>query len=162
MELRPETARDIHAIRELTRIAFASAPYSDGTESDVIDRLRSADALTLSLVAETDGEVVGQVTFSPAGGSANWYALGPVAVQPERQSRGIGGTIIRAGLDQLRVIGATGCMLVGNPAYYSRFGFELTPELCPADEFAEFFQTVRLGNGPTGSLSFHPAFYGDV
>ena len=162
MELRPETTRDIDAIRELTRVAFAPMPYSDGTEPDVIDRLRNADALTLSLVAEIDGEVVGQVTFSPANGSADWYALGPVSVQPERQSEGIGRAMIRAGLEQLRTAGATGCMLVGNPAYYSRFGFELTPALCPQDEPAEFFQTLRLGDGATDTLAFHAAFYGDL
>ena len=65
MIIRPERAGDIEAIRTLTQTAFETAPHADGTEHLIIDRLRAAGALTLSLVAEVDGAIVGHVAFSP-------------------------------------------------------------------------------------------------
>lgn len=159
IDIRTEEEDDVDAIRELTRRAFAPMPYADGDEPELIDRLRAAGALALSLVA-TDGEViVGQVTFSPAVGDPSWCALGPVSVEPERQGEGIGAALIRSALTRLAAEGAHGCMLVGNPDYYGRFGFELDPRRCPSTQPPEYFQTLVLTAPPAAPLEFHPAFH---
>lgn len=161
--IRPETAGDQVAIHDITKRAFAPMPYSDGDEPDLIDLLRDAGALAISLVAELDGAVIGQVTFTEAlaaDGSQGWYALGPVAVEPELQSQRIGAQLIEAGLDRLRARDAAGCVLVGNPAYYSRFGFQPFPHLCPEGEPAEYFQILPLRvRQPDTVVGFHPLFH---
>jgi putative acetyltransferase len=165
LELRDERPEDRAAIYEVTELAFAGRPYAGGDEQDVVDRLRAADALVLSLVALQGDRLAGQVTFSPAqqaDGSSGWFALGPVSVLPELQGQGVGGALIEAGLARLTDMQASGCILTGDPNYYARFGFEVRPELCPDNEPGEFFQLKCLaGPMPTGKFSFHPAFYGD-
>ncbi len=145
--VRPERVEDHAAIHDLTGRAFAPMPFSDGDEQYLIDALRKADALSLSLVAEQDQSIVGHVAFSPAfpvDGSPGWYALGPVSAEPELQKAGIGRRLIETGLDQLRAQGAAGCILLGNPAYYSRFGFAVRSNLSPDADHAEFFSDTAL------------------
>lgn len=162
--IRDEAPDDIVAIHELTRRAFAPMPYADGDEQDVIDRLRATGGLALSLVAEQGGAVVGQVTFSPAaapGGVDGWFTLGPVSVEPAIQKQEIGARLIRAGLDRLRSQGAAGCILLGNPAYYSRFGFCVAAQYAPAEDHSEFFQMLSFaGPVPDGRFGYHAAFAG--
>ena len=164
MILRPEREGDIDAIRTLTETAFRTAPHADGTEHLIIDRLRAAGALTLSLVAEADGVIVGHVAFSPVSlsdGSRGWYGLGPISVDPARQGEGIGGKLIGEGLERLKALGATGCVLLGDPAYYSRFGFTPDPRLTLDGVPPEYF--MRVAFSPVygaGSVSYHPGFYG--
>jgi putative acetyltransferase len=101
LNIRPEVPADHRAIYDLTKRAFAAMPYAGGDEQELIDQLREAGALALSLVAEKDGKLVGQITFSPAfaaNGSSGWYALGPVSVDPELKHQGIGSQLIRAGI----------------------------------------------------------------
>ncbi len=168
LQIRAETPADRAAIYNLTQAAFEGQPYADGDEQDVIDRLRDRDALTLSLVALQGQTIVGQVTFSPAqhdDGSGPWFALGPVAVWPQHQGQGIGGALIRAGLEDLRTRGALGCILTGNPAYYERFGFAPAGAHAPANEPAEYFMIKPLAASsiaatPISRFTFHPAFYG--
>ncbi|MBD3647342.1 MAG: N-acetyltransferase [Pseudomonadales bacterium] len=164
MVIRPETSADWPAIRRVTEIAFRGRPYAGGDEQDVIERLRARDALTLSLVAEDAGEVVGQVTFSPVesgDGSQPWYALGPISVLPGRQGAGIGARLIEAGLSEIEAQGALGCILTGNPEYYVRFGFSLSPDNTPVAESPDHFMLKRFrGEPPRGRFSFHEAFYG--
>lgn len=161
--IRPEMPRDQAAIREITRRAFAPMPFADGDEQDVIDRFRGAGVLALSLVADLEGAIVGQISFTPAfaaDGSPDWYALGPVAVAPEHQGNGIGSQLVRAGIDWLRSVGAAGCVLVGNPVYYRRFGFVLASQLAPAGEPAEYYQMLSLGcENPNTVVGFHPLFH---
>lgn len=165
LTLRAEQPQDLPGIHQLTRLAFSGRPYAGGDEQDVIDRLRRAGALTLSLVAEVDGQLVGQVTFSPAqlsDGSGPWFALGPVSVLPEFQGKGIGAALIRKGLTQIQAGGALGCILTGNPDYYRRFGFELAPRNTPAEEAPEYFMLKLLGApAADGVFAFHPGFYGE-
>lgn len=162
--LRPERPDDVDAIRTLTETAFKTAPYADGTEHIIIDRLRAAGALTLSLVAEADGVVVGHVAFSPvmvSDGSTDWYGLGPISVDPTRQGEGIGSKLVREGLAQLQALGASGCVLLGNPAYYGRFGFAPDPKLTLDGVPPEYF--MRVAFSPVyggGTVSYHPGFYG--
>lgn len=164
MIIRPEREDDIDAIRTLTETAFRTAPHADGTEHVIIDRLRAGDVLTLSLVAEVDGEIVGHVAFSPvtvSDGSIDWYGLGPISVAPGRQGEGIGSGLVREGLERLKVLGAAGCVLLGDPAYYGRFGFEPDPKLTLDGVPPEYF--MRVAFSPVyggGTVSYHPAFYG--
>jgi putative acetyltransferase len=118
----------VDAIRSLTARAFAGLAFSDGTEPLVIDALRGANALALSLVAVLGEQIVGHVAFSAAGSDeSGWFALGPVSVEPSLQRRGVGSRLIEAGLREMRDRGARGCVLVGDHRYYRRFGFVVTP-----------------------------------
>ena len=160
--IRPETPADHAAIHDVTQRAFAPMSYADGDEQLLIGNLRNAGALELSLVAESDGVVVGQVTFSTAfakDGSPGWYALGPVSVEPALKHQGIGGQLIRAGIAWLKEQNAAGCALIGNPAYYSRFGFRGFPELTPEGMPAQYYQILPLAlEKPNVIVEFHPLF----
>ena len=126
MQIRPERPTDDDAIHDLTTVAFDPMPFSDGTEAPIIRALRRSGDLTLSLVAEEDGEVVGHVAFSPVtidGADVGWYGLGPISVRPDRQRQGIGRALVADGLERLRALGATGCALIGNPDVYAPMGF---------------------------------------
>ncbi|MEE4349726.1 MAG: N-acetyltransferase [Pacificimonas sp.] len=162
--IREERPGDELAIYDLTKRAFASMPFSDGDEQDLINRLRAVEALTLSLVAQKAERIVGHVAFTPADaddGAVGWFALGPVSAEPDLQGQGIGGALIREGLTRLRADGAAGCILIGDPEYYQRFGFLKRPDLCPAGEPAAYFQLLELnGPAPQGRLHFHPLFAG--
>ncbi len=118
MRIRSETPDDITAIRALTARAFAGHPHSDGSEPAIIDRLRLADALTLSLVAEQDGAPVGHLALSPVDweGGHGWFGLGPVSVDPSHQGKGIGSALIRQALEHLQAAGFSGCVVAGDPA----------------------------------------------
>ncbi|MBO9628774.1 MAG: N-acetyltransferase [Shinella sp.] len=164
MILRQEGEGDVDAIRTLTETALRSAPHADGTEHLIIDRLRAAGALTLSLVAEADGRVVGHVAFSPvtlSDGTADWYGLGPISVDPAHQGKGIGGKLIQQGLARLKALGAAGCVLLGDPAYYSRFGFVSDSALTLGGVPPGYFMHVAFS--PVyggGTVTYHPGFYG--
>lgn len=157
--LRPETPADADAIRALTQRAFAGRPYASGTEAALVDALRLAGALTLSLVAEEGGQILGHIAFSPATGAADWFALGPISVEPARQRQGIGTALIQAGLDALRAQGARGCILIGDTGYYARHGFAPRPDLCPPGEPAAHYMIHAFGPAPTAPLAFHPIFH---
>jgi putative acetyltransferase len=162
MQIRPERPKDATTIRALTKAAFKGMPFSDETEAEVIDALRAAGALTLSLVATEGGEIIGHVAFSPVtinGEAADWYGLGPVSVRPDRQRTGVGQALIREGLRQLRSMNAGGCVLLGDPAYYRRFGFEIDPDLYEVNAPPGACQRLSLdGSRPKGEVRFHPAF----
>lgn len=130
--IRAESVADHGAITEVTTAAFATLPISNHTEAFIIEALRAANALTVSLVAERDGRVIGHVAFSPVAvsdGTRDWYGLGPVSVVPDQQRRGVGTALIHEGLSRLKGLQARGCCLVGHPEYYKRFGFRNTPGL---------------------------------
>ena len=120
MLIRDERPQDAAAIHDITRQAFATMPFSDGDEPELVDNLRLAGALTLSLVAEEAGAILGHIAFSPVRVSdahGDWYGLGPVSVRPDRQKQGIGAALIRAGLARLETLGAAGCVLLGHHDY---------------------------------------------
>lgn len=162
VKLRPEIPSDADAIRRLTDAAFRDAPHSDGTEAAIVDALRRVDALTVSLVAEADGAIVGHAAFSPVtidGTHSGWFGLGPVSVEPGRQRLGIGSALVRAGLDRLRAQGAAGCVVLGEPGYYGRFGFAADPRLRLAGVPPEYFQRLAFTDDvPAGEVAYHPAF----
>jgi len=130
--IRSETDADVEAIAEVTVAAFKTLAISHHTEQFIIAALRAAKALTVSLVAEVEGRVVGHIAFSPvtiSDGTRDWYGLGPVSVLPTYQRQGIGKALIREGLSRLKDLHARGCCLVGHPDYYRKFGFENVPGL---------------------------------
>ena len=160
--IRPERLEDYDAIYDVTKRAFAPMPYADGDEQELIGRFRDAGVLALSLVAEKDGKVVGQITFTPAfaaDGSTGWFALGPVSAEPGLKHQGIGSQLIQAGIAWLKEQNAAGCILIGNPAYYSRFGFLPFPDLTPPGMPSEYYQILPLGTAePDTVVGFHPLF----
>jgi putative acetyltransferase len=162
MIIRNETAADVEAITEVTRAAFETLEISNHTEHFIVNALRAAGALTISLVAEIDGRVVGHVAFSPveiSDGSAGWYGLGPVSVLPEYQKQGIGKKLINKGLSMLRDLGGQGCLLVGDPDYYGRFGFRNIADLVYEGIPQEFFLALPFtDHSAQGIVVFHEAF----
>jgi putative acetyltransferase len=162
MIIRKEIAADIPVIAEITKTAFATLAISQHTEQFIIAALRAAGALTVSLVAEVEGQVVGHVAFSPvtiSDGTPDWYGLGPVSVLPEHQRQGVGSALIREGLSRLGARGGRGCMLVGEPDYYQRFGFRNLPSLTLEGVPPQYFLALPFGEEPpNGAVVFHSAF----
>ena len=162
MIIRDETASDVEAIFEITRLAFENHPHSVHTEQFIVNALRTAGALAVSLVAEMGGNVVGHIAFSPvtvADGSEGWYGLGPISVLPRFQKQGVGKSLIRQGLSMLAAAGAKGCVLVGDPGYYGRFGFRNVPGLVYEGVPQEYVLALLLGKTQArGVVTFHQAF----
>jgi putative acetyltransferase len=160
--IRKETDADVAAITEVTIAAFNTLAISQHTEQFIIQALRAAKALTVSLVAELDGRVIGHIAFSPvtlSDGTLNWYGLGPVSVLPEYQRQGIGKALIREGLRRLKERNAQGCCLVGHPDYYKQFGFKNVPGLVLEGVPQEVFFALSFdGRCPQGNVVFHEGF----
>ena len=163
--IRSETGADASAIAEVTVAAFKALEISNHTEQFIVAALRDAGALTLSLVAEVVGRVVGHIAFSPltiADGTRNWYGLGPVSVLPECQRQGIGKALIQEGLSRLKALDAHGCCLVGHPDYYRKFGFRNVPGLVLEGVPQEVFFALSFdGHIPRGAVTFHDGFRAD-
>ncbi len=160
--IRPEHDGDRKAIRTIVRAAFAASAHGLNGEDTLVDALRSAGALSLSLVAEDDGQLLGHVAISPItvnGRSGHWFGLGPLSVIPARQKQGIGQQLVDAALAELRAHHAAGCVLLGDPSYYQRFGFRHDPQLTLPGFPAEYFLALPLGDEPAaGTVAYHPAF----
>lgn len=162
MLIRNERISDIEAIFKVTIAAFQTLQISNHTEQFIINALRNANALTVSLVAEIEGKVVGHIAYSPvtiSDGSIGWYGLGPVSVLPEHQRKGIGKSLIIEGLSLLRKLGGQGCVLVGHPSYYKQLGFQNFPELIYEGIPQEFFFALPFTEKvPKGTVVFHKGF----
>lgn len=162
--IRPEAPGDERPIHALVEAAFAGQPYSGGDEQDLVDRLRERGELALSLVAvDPEEAIVGHIGFSPTTidrAQCGWLQMAPVAVAPALQHRGIGSALIREGIEQLRHDGANGVAVVGNPAFYERFGFAVVPGLRPlSDHDTPYFRAMPLaGPVPSGTLHYASAF----
>lgn len=163
--IRDEVDADMAVIAKVTVMAFKTLAISNHTEQFIIEALRTAKALAVSLVAELDGRVVGHIAFSPvtiSDGTPNWYGLGPVSVLPEYQRQGVGTGLIHEGLSRLKKLNASGCCLVGHPEYYQRFGFKniagLILEGVPPEVF---FAVPFITPTPQGIVHFHQAFMAD-
>jgi putative acetyltransferase len=162
VNIRDETAADIAPIEAVTVRAFLNAPHTDHTEQFVVNALRKAGRLAISLVAEAEGIVIGHVAVSPVSlsdGTPGWFGLGPISVLPEQQRRGVGSRLMREALRRLRERGAAGCVLLGEPGYYGRFGFRADPNLVLPNVPPEYFQVICFGGSrPHGLVSYHEAF----
>lgn len=142
------------------------ACFPGPAEAELVDALRAAGRLTISLVAEVDGQIVGHVAFSPvtASGATNGIGLAPVAVLASHRKQGIAADLIRAGLDACRAAGFTWAVVLGNPAYYGRFGFQSAAGFGLSDEYGggPAFQVMELRPGGvpvgTGLVRYAPEF----
>lgn len=165
VRIRPEEADDRDDAVEVERLAFGS-----DEEAGIVEAVRDEEG-SFALVAEEDGAVVGHVQFSRGWvGETPVLALGPVGVLPERQGRGIGSRLIRAGLEEARSRGEAAVILLGDPAFYPRFGFEPGSALGLSNPFAgvrpggfeiaeEDFMVAVVGEGRlAGEVRWHPAF----
>ncbi|WP_260262085.1 GNAT family N-acetyltransferase [Vibrio intestinalis] len=167
MQIRQEKQSDVSTIEAVTYAAFENHPHHEPgakpTEHLMINKLRDSNALTLSLVAEDETGIVGHIAFSAVevnGETCHWYGLGPVSVLPERQGEGIGGALIRQGIEHIQLIGGKGVVLLGEPEYYQRFGFKPHPQLTLQGVPAEYFLSYSLVDEPlpTGAVVYHSAF----
>ncbi|MBN1856559.1 MAG: N-acetyltransferase [Dehalococcoidia bacterium] len=162
MIIRNETADDIDAIAVLAEAASEGHPFSRQTEQFIVDALRTANALTISLVADVGGKVVGHVAFSPVtitDGSAGWYGVGPLSVLPGLHRQGVDSALMHEGLSLLKATVAKGCALVGDPDHYVRFGFKSYQELVHEGIPHEYVLVLLFGdNSRRGTLVFHEGF----
>lgn len=164
--IRDEQDTDYRFISDVTKSAFETMEISNHTEQFIIKALRSAKALTISLVAEADGIVAGHIAFSPvtmSEGTKDCYGLGPVSVYPDFQRKGIGKALIQKGLSRLRNLKAKGCCLIGHPKYYRQFGFNNVEGLVHEGVPQEVFFALSFdGNIPQGNVMFHEGFQANV
>lgn len=162
--IRPEQPGDERAIYGLVQRAFVGRPFSDGDEQDLVDDLRADGDLVLSLVAERRaGRIIGHIGFSPAtigNRLCGWVQMAPVAVDPDCQRRGIGTALIQSGIAQMQDRGAHGIAVLGDPAYYERFGFAVIAGIVALlPEERPYLRAMVLHQpAPTGVLRYAPAF----
>ena len=160
-----ERPGDAHAIRLVLEEAFGQS-----IEADLVDALRRRGALTLSMVALREDEVVGHILFSPvtiesAGSRFSAIALGPMAVLPPYQGKGIGSQLVRIGLEQCREAGHEIVFVLGYPDFYGRFGFVSTKHRglhCEFDVPDDVFMVMELRQGALagrgGLVKYQPEF----
>jgi putative acetyltransferase len=160
--IRQERSGDIESIHEVTAAAFLDATHTDHREQFIVRALRESGALAISLLAEDSAQVVGHVALSPvtiSDGSNDWYGLGPISVMPHEQGKGIGSRLMHAAFGELKNLKANGCVLLGDPNYYQRFGFKPIDGLVLPGVPPEYFQAVLLqGTPPKGTVSYHESF----
>lgn len=170
--VRPEHRGDEAAIFAVTRDAFASAEHCSGTEQFIVSALRKRGALTVSLVAVAEEVVVGHAAVSPVTidsrsvpadsdmtpSITGWYGLGPVSVLPDHQGKGVGTALVKRALEA--IVREQGCVVLGDPDYYGRFGFRSDPRLVLPEVPSEFFQVLQLTSSeiPHGTVTYDQAF----
>lgn len=162
LDIRPEAACDLDGIREVNVEAFRDHPISRQTEHLIVDALREAGSLEVSLVAVGEGRVIGHIALSKArvgDMSSGWFLLGPLAVLPDLQGQGIGSALVESALAELRSMAADGCVLVGDPDYYRRFGFSTFPGLTHEGVPDQYVLALPFTEfAPRGGISAHSAF----
>lgn len=166
IHIRGERKEDFEGVRRVNEAAFGQP-----AEADLVDALRSGGAVTVSLVAEVKGQIVGHILFSPVtvqgADDLKAVGLGPMAVLPEHQRRGIGSLLIRKGLEYCRKAGIQAVVVLGHPDYYPRFGFRRASSWglrCEFDAPDEAFMALELIpnvlSGRSGVVNYHAAFKG--
>lgn len=162
VEIRSETPADVHWIEAVVASAFLDAPYTSHTEQYIVNALRRAGKLSVSVVAEADGVLIGHVAISPVSisdGASGWFGLGPISVLPLHQRQGVGSKLMREGLRILRERGACGCVVLGEPKYYGRFGFHADASLALPGYPPQYFQAISFDSSkPQGTVTYHEAF----
>ena len=162
ISIRKEKPGNIQSIHEVTVAAFLEAPHTDHTEQFIVEALRDSGSLSISLVAEDAGKIVGHVALSPvtiSDGADGWYGLGPISVLPDEQGKGVGSELMIAALRELKNFKANGCVLLGDPNYYHRFGFKPVDGLVLPDAPPEYFQALMFqGAYPQGTVAYHESF----
>lgn len=166
MLIRTEEKKDWASVYEVNASAFETP-----VEADLVNTLREHAQPVVSLVAEDedDGAIVGHIMFSPV--SLPGYpelrimGLAPMAVAPERQGKGIGSALVRAGLEQCKQLGFGAVVVLGHPEYYPRFGFMPFTRfgiVCEYEVPEEAFMLLELHpgylRGASGKVKYHAAF----
>lgn len=149
IHIRPENNADIPRIYQVTELAFRQ-----NNESELINKVRSSEAFIpgLSLVAVLNEQIIGHILFSKihiqtAKGPKEVLSLAPMAVIPDHQQKGVGGQLIRAGLEEAAKSGFAGVLVLGHPGYYPRFGFQPAADFgieCPFPAPAEAWMALEL------------------
>ena len=166
MRVRPETEADRAAVRAVNEAAFETP-----AEADLVEALRGSGVSLVSLVAEADGDIIGHILFSPVSlndhANLNLMGLGPMAVVPGRQRKGVGSALVRQGLVGCRGFGARAVVVVGHPEYYPRFGFAPASRYalrCEYDVPEDVFMVAEVEagalSGASGVVRYHDAFAG--
>ena len=162
ISIRSESIDDINIIENITIEAFKNHPHSKQNEHNIITKLRDNEALAVSLVATIDNTIVGHIAFSEVkinNEFVQWYGLAPVSVKPEYQNQGIGSKLIFSGLDAIKALNAKGCVLLGEPEYYNKFGFKAFDGLFFKGVPPKYFQALLIrGEVPLGNIEYHGAF----
>jgi len=163
--VREEREGDRQEIRRVNEAAFGQP-----AEADLVEALRAHSAVTVSLVAEVDGQIVGHILFSPvsiseAGEKIEIAGLAPMAVIPSHQRQRIGSLLVKQGLEDCRRAGVQAVVVLGHPDYYPRFGFRRASAFrlrCEFDAPDEAFMALELVpnvlSGNAGVIRYHPAF----
>lgn len=161
VQIRDEFPSDADAIEAVTIAAFRHAAHTSHTEQFIVRALRNSGQLVVALVAEESGIIIGHVAVSPVtitGISSGWYGLGPISVLPVHQGRGVGTLLMRGALARLRALGAAGCVVLGEPGYYQRFGFAASSLVFPGVP-QQYFQAVSFNSHiPSGTVEYHASF----
>jgi putative acetyltransferase len=150
IQISNDSTDDAVLIHEVTAKAFLNAPHADHTEQFIVDALRLHGALTISQIAKVGGEIIGHVASSPvtlSSGATGWFGLGPISVLPEYQRRDVGSKLMTSSLADLEAMGASGCVLLGDPDDYGRFGFKAVDGLAYPSVPAEYFQALSFSGG---------------
>jgi len=165
LTIRKETPEDAIAIRYVNEQAFSSPG-----EAGLVEKLRLRSAFILSLVATQDDQLVGHILFSPVKIESEYstftaVGLGPMAVLPKYQRRGIGSQLVHAGLAELRRANYEVVVVLGHPNYYPRFGFSPAKSYgisCEYDVPEEAFMVLELRQGAltgrSGTVKYQPEF----
>lgn len=161
--IRSELQPDVAAIDALIFSAFLHAPHSNYREQCIVKALRKAKHLSVSLVAEEKGDIIGHVAVSSVSisdGTQQWYGLGPISFVREWQRQGVGSALMEQALTELRNLSAAGCVVMGELQYYSGFDFKADPELVLPNVPPEYFQAISFGaRAPAGRVAYHKAFH---
>lgn len=168
MMIRPENPEDRSAIDRVHQLAFGRPD-----EARLVNQLRDSGCLSVSLVVEVEGEVIGHIAFSSmifdeTPTLTRGYGLGPIAVLPAHQRMGVGVQLMDAGLKACKMIGGEVVVVLGHPDYYPKAGFKPAADFgiqCEFDVPAEFFMVIELREGALrnykGTARYHPAFQGE-
>ncbi|MEW6323455.1 MAG: N-acetyltransferase [Acidobacteriota bacterium] len=161
IEIRDERPWDADAVRDVNCQAFGQ-----DQEGRIVDALRAHGGVLVSLVAVADGMVVGHIMFSPLTvGAVAGAALGPMAVRPDHQHRGIGSRLVEQGIERLRRDGCPFIVVIGHPEFYPRFGFEPAGAMglqceweVPADAFMVAVLNPEVRGALAGVATYRPEF----
>lgn len=165
--IRPELETDYEVIRDIVAESFSSAPHTDGDEHNLIDRIRKTDDYIpgLSLVAVYDGHIVGHIMMSRIYvDDREALALAPLAVLPQFQGRGVGSRLVKEAHKLAMILGYEFSVVLGDPAYYSRFGYTTVSTfgvLAPFDVPESYFMVSKFNDNtliPTGIVKYSKAF----
>ena len=163
--IRPEQAADQSGVRRVHESAFPTS-----AEADLVDRLRSRVPSAVALVAENDGAIVGHILFTPVSfdppAAVTAFGLGPMAVMPGNEKHGVGRRLVQNGLAECHARGACLVVVLGDPEYYGRFGFErasrhaLRNEFGAEEAFMVFMLEAHAHPHPGTLVKYAPEFQG--